>query len=110
MGRSNDEAQRLARQAELYAPLTRRLLVDAGIASGARVLEVGSGAGHVALLLADIVGPTGSIVGIESNGDVLEVARANVQAAGVRNVTFVEADVRTMTPGEQFDAVVGRFI
>jgi hypothetical protein len=43
-------------------PLMRRSLMDAGIAPGMPLLEVGSAAGHGAFLLADIVGPMGDVV------------------------------------------------
>ncbi len=54
MGRSEGENRRLIHQAQLYNPLTRRFLIEAGIGSGMRVLDVGSGAGDVALLLAEL--------------------------------------------------------
>jgi 2-polyprenyl-3-methyl-5-hydroxy-6-metoxy-1,4-benzoquinol methylase len=110
MGRTDVETQRLARQAELYEPLTRRLLVEAGVKQGARVLEVGSGAGHMAALLAELVGPTGSVLGVEANPMVLETARAYVARCGLQNVTFVEGDVRNVALDERFDGVIGRFV
>ena len=110
MGRTDAETQRLLRQAQLYGPITRRLLVDAGVGQGMRVLDVGSGAGDVALLVAELVGPTGAVVGIDTNAAILEVARHRVEAAGWANVTFVEGDVRTAAGEELFDAVVGRFV
>jgi precorrin-6B methylase 2 len=63
-----------------------------------RILDVGSGAGDVALLLADLVGPTGSIVGIDTNAEILAVARQRVLALGWTNVSFVTGDVRTAAP------------
>ena len=59
LGHTEYELERLARQARLVDPITRRFFVAAGIAEGMRVLDVGSGAGHTAMLLADIVGPSG---------------------------------------------------
>ena len=57
MGRSEAETRRLMAQHRLYGPFTRRLLEDAGIEEGMKVLDVGSGAGDVALLAAELVGP-----------------------------------------------------
>ena len=110
VGRNEAEARRLERQAQLYGPLTRSLLVEAGVGRGMRLLDVGSGAGDVALLAAELVGPAGSVVGVDVDGAVLEVARRRVAAAGWSNVTFVEGDVRTAALEGQFDAAVGRFV
>jgi hypothetical protein len=56
-GHSDQETQRLLNQARLFNPSTRRLLVEVGITAVMSVLDVGSGAGDVALLAADPVGP-----------------------------------------------------
>ena len=110
LGRSAAETQRLIRQAQIYGPLTRRLFASAGITAGMKVLDVGSGAGDVALLLADLVGPRGAVVGVEMNPTILDTARARVRAAGWTNVTFLEGDVHSIGLDEDFDAVVGRWI
>ena len=54
--RSVDEYQRLTQQAALFEPMTERLFRDAGVTSGMRVLDLGSGVGDVAFLAARIVG------------------------------------------------------
>jgi SAM-dependent methyltransferase len=110
LGRSEHETARLQRQAQLYGPLTRRLFVEAGVGSGMRVLDVGSGAGDVALLLAELVGPLGQIVGVDENAAILDVARNRVQAAGWTNIAFTTGDFRTASLDGPFDAVVGRFV
>ena len=58
------EDERLVAQGLLFDPLTRRLLQQAGLAPGMRVLDLGSGAGNVARLAADLVGPDGAVVGV----------------------------------------------
>ncbi len=110
LGRSEFERGRLQRQAQLYGPLTRQLFVDAGVGRGMRVLDIGSGVGDVALLVADLVGPTGSVVGIDLDAEALRVARARVATSGWQNIRFVEGDVRGATLEGPFDAVVGRFV
>ncbi len=59
MGRTEAETDRLIRQSRLYDRATRRLFEDAGLSPGMKVLDVGTGAGDVALLAADLVGPAG---------------------------------------------------
>ena len=55
-GRTQQETERLQQQARLFEPFTRRMLEAAGITAGMKVLDVGSKAGDVAFLAADIVG------------------------------------------------------
>ena len=110
LGRSEAETRRLILQHLIYAPLTRRVLEAAGIGAGMRVLDVGSGAGDVAQLLADLVGPTGRVVGVDQNAAILDTARARVAAAGWRNVEFHAGEAAEVAPGEVFDAAVGRWV
>jgi ubiquinone/menaquinone biosynthesis C-methylase UbiE len=88
LGRSEAETRRLILQHQVYGPLTRRLFEAAGIGAGMHVLDVGSGAGDVAILLADLVGARGRVVGVDVDPAVLDTARARVQAAGWRNVNL----------------------
>jgi ubiquinone/menaquinone biosynthesis C-methylase UbiE len=110
MGRTAAETRRLVTQARLYDRSTRRLFEDAGLTRGMKVLDVGSGAGAVALLAAELVGPGGSVVGVDSNPEVLETARARARAAGLANVTFLTGDFRTLALPDDFDAAVGRLV
>jgi len=110
LGNTQPEHERLARQAEIFDPLTERMFREAGIGPGQRVLELGSGAGDVAMLVARIVGPTGEVVGVERSADSIEHATSRVAAAGLRNVTFVQTDVVEMSDARPFDAAVGRWI
>lgn len=110
MGRTIGEEQRLQTQADIIARPTRNLFVTAGIGPGMKVLDLGSGAGDVALLAAELVGPTGSVVGVDHNGTILETARRRAAEAGYSNVTFVAGDLRTIELAVEFDAIVGRCI
>jgi ubiquinone/menaquinone biosynthesis C-methylase UbiE len=109
-GHSDNETHRLQKQARLFNPSTRRMAIEAGIAPGMKVLDVGSGAGDVALLLADLVGPEGRVVGVDRNSALLDTARARVAAAGARNVSFVAADIAQVALDQDFDAAVGRCV
>lgn len=110
MGSGEAETERLIRQSDLYAPFTRRLLGEAGVGPGMRVLDVGSGAGDVALMAAGMVGPSGSVVGVDRDPGVLEAARARALQAGLENVTFVEGELDLLEPDGAFDAAVGRLV
>ncbi len=110
LGRTEAETRRLILQDQIYGPLTRRFFQAAGIGTGMKVLDIGSGAGDVALLLAELVGPRGRVVGVEMNPAIIETARARVAAAGWSNVTFVTGDVHKIALDRDFDAVVGRWV
>jgi ubiquinone/menaquinone biosynthesis C-methylase UbiE len=110
MDRGEHETQRLISVANVLNPSTRRMLHDAGIAEGMRVLDVGTGAGDVALLAAELVGPTGRVVGLDQDPQILRTAFARAQAAGLDTVSFVAGDCRTATRVGRFDAIVGRLV
>ena len=110
LGRTSHETTRLIEQSRIYGESTTRLCKRAGIAEGMRVLEIGSGAGDVTLTLAEHVGPTGQVVGVDVNATILNTARQRAADAGMRNIEFIAGDARTLTFPEAFDAVVGRFV
>jgi SAM-dependent methyltransferase len=61
------------------------------LASGERVVDVGSGGGIDSLVAARMVGPTGEVVGIDMTPAMLEKARAAAAESGLGNVEFREA-------------------
>ena len=110
LGHSDHEIDRLKAQARLIDPITRRFFREAGIAPGMRVLDVGSGAGDVAFLAAELVGETGEVVGVDRVHAALEAARARAAARVLSNVAFKAGDPAEMTFDRPFDAVLGRYV
>lgn len=110
MGRSAGETERLTEQSQLYDNVTRSFFLRSGIANGMKVLDVGSGAGDVALTLAEFVGSEGSVVGVDVNPDILKTAQARSDAANFTNIEFIAGDIRTLDLPNDFDAVVGRLV
>ena len=106
---TDQERARLARQAEAARPVTERLFRRAGIGPGSRVLDVGSGAGDVAMLVAELVGDSGSVTGIDRDQAQLDTATARCVEAGLDNVRFEVADLND-PPNGPFDAIVGRLV
>jgi SAM-dependent methyltransferase len=103
-------AYRLGILHELYGPGTRRVLLEAGLRPGMRVADFGCGVGMVTALLADLVGPTGSVVGIDSSAAQLAQARGRLNGGG-SHVSFVEASATdTGLPPGSFDLVYCRFL
>ena len=110
LGHTDAEHERLIRQAARVAPITERFFRAAGIGPGQRVLDLGSGVGDVAMLLARMVGPSGEVVAIERDRNSIGKARARVSEAGFQNVIFKESNVNEIVDEKPFDATVGRFI
>jgi SAM-dependent methyltransferase len=110
LGSSHAEHQRLVEQAALFRPMTERLFRQAGIGPGMRVLDIGSGAGDVAFLAAELVGATGEVVGIDTDGAALAKARARAELLGLTNVSFIEGDARSAERDGLFDAAIGRLV
>jgi SAM-dependent methyltransferase len=110
LGHSDRELERLSAQARLVEPITRQFFQEAGIVSGMRVLDAGSGVGDVAFLAAELVGESGEVVGVDRSPLALAAARARANARSLANVSFIEGDFREVTFERSFDAVVGRYI
>lgn len=110
IGETDSQTRRLITQAQLYNPSTRAFFQAAGIGKGMKVLELGSGVGDVSLVLADLVGPSGRVVGVELKSAAVETARARVAATGWQNVEYVAGDIESVRLDHDFDAVVGRFV
>lgn len=112
LGHSEREIRRLINQAAILRATTERLLRSAGVARGMRVLDLGCGAGDVTLLTAEIVGPSGWVIGVDRNPDVLEIAGERARRAGLQQIGFTRAAVRDLEDADPFDVVVvvGRYV
>jgi protein-L-isoaspartate(D-aspartate) O-methyltransferase len=87
--------------------LQARMIAQAGILPGMRVLEVGSG-GYNAALLAEVTGKEGQVVTLDIDPDITARASAALAAAGYGGrVTVVTGDGEAGVPGlGPYDAIV----
>ena len=65
------------------------------VQQGDKDVDAGCGFGDTAIQLARLVGPSGSVVGMDCCDEFLEYGRRDAEAAGLANITFMEGDVQT---------------
>lgn len=68
------------------------MLAQLDLRPGQRVLEVGAGTGYNAALIANLVGPSGRVLSLDIDADLVAAARANLDAAGWPEVELRHAD------------------
>jgi SAM-dependent methyltransferase len=109
--RWNDE-QRYSiwpKRERLTTQVTPLLLEALAPERGERVLDVGSGGGRAALAVAQVVGPEGSVVGLDISHGLTRLAEERAEAAGIGNVRFVVGDAQTDGVDGRFDAAMSQF-
>ena len=79
------------------------------VREGNKVVDAGCGFGDTAILLARLVGPSGTVLGIDCCGGFLQYARQDARAAGLGNITFLEDDVQTYPFRPVHDFCFSRF-
>jgi ubiquinone/menaquinone biosynthesis C-methylase UbiE len=72
---------------------TRLTLELIGVRPGERCLDVGAGPGRLTLPAARLVGPTGSVVALDAQPEMLERLRARLEQERLENVTLVRGDI-----------------
>jgi ubiquinone/menaquinone biosynthesis C-methylase UbiE len=112
MGRTSEEYERLRRQAELLEPITASVFARAGLCTGMCCLDVGCGPGEVMRLMAERVGPTGKIVGIDVDGMLGREGLSALVSKGYLQCAFIEGDLGTLEQigSDPFDLVFARFL
>lgn len=111
LGHRAAEQRRLQHQAERLAGEAAWLFDRVGPLDGASVVELGTGPRGNLDALAERVGPTGTVVGIELNREAVELARRLVAERGLQNVTPMHGDARSSgIPGGYFDLATARLV
>jgi SAM-dependent methyltransferase len=77
-------------------------------APGERALDIGCGFGDTVQQLAELVGPEGSVLGVDAAPRFIETAREEAAQSGVRNVRFDVVDVEAHSFDERFDLAFSR--
>ncbi|MDI1431054.1 methyltransferase domain-containing protein [Polyangium sorediatum] len=86
-----------------------RLLRDAGISTGMRVLDIGCGRGDVSFMAAHLVGPSGLIIGLDHDERATSTATERAHDLGLENVKFIQGDLHAPPLVDApYDAIIGR--
>ncbi|WJV45332.1 class I SAM-dependent methyltransferase [Streptomyces flavofungini] len=102
-------AEQQDRYDAMSGDLNGRLFAAARISGGARVLDIGCGAGTVTRIAARLAGPGGHAVGVDISAPLLERARARTAAEEVTNVSYERGDAQTHRfPEGGYDVAISR--
>jgi arsenite methyltransferase len=83
----------------------------ADVAPGETVLDLGSGGGIDLLLTARRVGPAGKVYGLDMTDEMLDLARANVEQVGARNVELLKGFIEDVPlPDDSVDLVISNCV
>ena len=81
------------------------------LGEGETVLDLGSGGGIDVLLSARRVGPTGKAYGLDMTDEMLALARANQEKAGVTNVEFLQGEIEAIPlPDDSVDVIISNCV
>lgn len=67
---------------------------QAGIVGGAQVADIGCGPGAMLPALAELVGPAGTVIGLDRDEQAVAMARALVAELGLRNVSVMRGSAQ----------------
>lgn len=84
----------------------RRTVERMSLKSGVHVLDVCCGSGASAIPAAEVVGPTGRLLGVDLSEKLLSLARLKAAQRGLTNAEFRHGDLEKLDPAETFDAVI----
>jgi protein-L-isoaspartate(D-aspartate) O-methyltransferase len=83
------------------------ILYHLQLTAGLKVLEIGAGGGWLAALISHMVGPGGTVVGLEVDRSLAEIGMRNVERNGYENVTILAGDgLETIPDDGLFDRIV----
>jgi protein-L-isoaspartate(D-aspartate) O-methyltransferase len=104
---TKSDARGLAVSSSTQPAMMAIMLEQLGLAAGQRVLEIGTGTGYNAALIASIIGDPGSVVTVDIEPDLVDQARDNLAGAGFAGVTVICGDGADGAPGRApYDRII----
>jgi SAM-dependent methyltransferase len=112
LGRTQQEYERLRAQARVWESATGRLFDRVALAPGATCLDAGCGPGETMRLMAQRVGPSGRVTGIDIDAPLGAQSVAMLHHTGHRQCNFARVDLTAgdPVPGAPFDLVYARLL
>lgn len=112
LGHTEQEYQRLRAQARVWEEATGRLIDQVKLVQGARCLDAGCGPGETMRQLAQRVGPTGEVVGVDVDAALGAQAIEMLHGAGHHQCSFAPVDLESGEPIPRgpFDLVYARLL
>lgn len=111
LGTHDEEIQRLGLQHRVWRSRALAAWQRAGFTVGQTLLDLGCGPGYATLDLAEIVGPTGRVVGMDRSRRFLDALAANSRSRGLKNLEAVEIDLdEGALPSIEADGAWGRWV
>ncbi len=109
LGTHSAELERLRFQHQLWRPMAEAAWRKAGVAAGQRILDVGAGPGFAAVDLAQLVGTSGRVLGLELSHAYVEQAQR--EASGLPQLEMRQHDLHhDPWPSEHFDLIWCRWV
>ncbi len=106
----NEAAENWLNWMGLLKPVGEHLIRRLHVRRGLRVLDLGTGTGEPALTLAEIVGPSGHVTGVDLSEKMIQLSSEIASKRGMTNTTFSVMDAEKLTfTANAFDLVVSRF-
>ena len=100
---SSNEHKRLQMLERAFDEKTISVLLEAGIKEGMRCLEIGAGAGSILRWMAEVVGPSGEVVGIDKNIE-------HVKHLDSHPIRIIEGSFQDIEFQEKFDLIHSRYV
>jgi ubiquinone/menaquinone biosynthesis C-methylase UbiE len=86
------------------------LLETVGVPEGGSCLDVACGGGDVSIDISKLIGPSGSVLGVDFDETKIGIAQEEAKQRGIDNVSFQSLDVNELDVDGQFDLVYVRFL
>jgi ubiquinone/menaquinone biosynthesis C-methylase UbiE len=113
VGNLQAEMNRLQCQAEELSPFVSESIEKCALLEGMSVVDVGCGTGQVSFLFSSTVGPTGRVIGIDTNTTAIKLCRKTASTKEVKNVSFIvgsACDLSRDLPDNSVDVAYSRFL